>query len=50
MVLFPEISREYVTRATPDNLASIEVTSGLGWVLLVLWAMVTVLIDIVYLI
>ena len=49
LILFPEISREFVSRLTLDGLTTLEVTKGLGWAILSIWLLVTVAIVIGYL-
>ena len=48
MILFPESSRIFVSRLTIDNLTPANVTSGLGWALLVIWAIMMSVILLVY--
>ena len=46
LILFPEISREFVSSVTLDDLTQLEVTRGLGWAVFSIWLLVTLAIVI----
>ncbi len=50
LILFPEISRMFVSSLTVDNLTPVAVTSGLGWALLIIWSLVMISVIIAYLV